>query len=591
MKIDNFFAELKRRNVYKVAVAYAVVAWLTIQAASIFLPVFNAPQWAMQIVILILVVGFPIALAFSWAFEITPEGIVREPEVNPNASITHHTGRKIVALTIVLAVIATGLLIFQFVRARSTSPFAATISNKSIAVLPFDNLSGDPQNAYFSEGVQDEILTRLAKIAELKVISRTSTQRFKSAPNDLRQIAQQLGVANILEGSVQKANDQVRVNVQLINALTDAHLWAETYDRKLTDIFAVESEIARTVAETLRAKLTGTAEHVLASRPTENPEAHQLYLKGRFFWNKRTTENIRKAIDYFQQAIEKDPAYALAYAGLGDAHALLPIYAATAPNEDVPAALAAARKAVELDDSLAEAHTSLANALLFNVQLAAAEPEFRRALELNPNYATAHQWYGECLQGEGRFAEAVAELQRAQELDPLSLIINASYGCVLGEAGRHDEAVAQLHKTLEMDPTFWVAHEILGGILEEKGDLTGAAAEYQKSMQRYWTPNGAARLASVNARLGKKTEARKTLDDLTIQSRQRWVSPYPRAVIHLALDEKEEALQLLEKSLDERAIFLQGDYGSPKTDKRLDPLRGDPRFQKLLNRFLSGHLE
>src|SRR5437763_14503112 len=224
MKIDNFFAELKRRNVYKVAVAYAVVAWLLIQAASIFLPAFNAPQWAMQIIILILLVGFPIALAFSWAFEITPEGIVRESEVTADQSITHHTGRKIVALTIVLAVIATGLLIFQFVRSGSTSTprqsEATTVSNQSIAVLPFDNLSGDPQNAYFSEGVQDEILTRLAKIAELKVISRTSTQRFKSAPNDLRQIAQQLGVANILEGSVQKANDQVRVNVQLINALT-----------------------------------------------------------------------------------------------------------------------------------------------------------------------------------------------------------------------------------------------------------------------------------------------------------------------------------------------------------------------------------
>src|SRR5438132_10717819 len=265
MNLSSFFAELKRRNVYKVAVAYAVVAWLTIQAASIFLPAFNAPQWAMQIVILILVVGFPIALAFSWAFEITPEGIVRESELSADQSITHHTGRKIVALTIVLAVIATGLLIFQFVRARSTSTprqsEAATVSNKSIAVLPFDNLSGDPQNAYFSEGIQDEILTRLAKIAELKVISRTSTQRFKSAPNDLRQIAQQLGVANILEGSVQKANDQVRVNVQLINALTDAHLWADTYDRKLTDIFAVETEIAKTVADVLQAKLTGSEQH------------------------------------------------------------------------------------------------------------------------------------------------------------------------------------------------------------------------------------------------------------------------------------------------------------------------------------------
>src|SRR5438876_8394819 len=337
MNPGNFFLELKRRNVYKVAVAYAVVAWLLIQAASIFLPAFNAPQWAMQIVILILVVGFPIALAFSWAFEITPEGIVRESEVQADESITHHTGRKIVALTIVLAVVATGLLIFQFVRPRSTSSLstnASSISNKSIAVLPFDNLSGDPQNAYFSEGVQDEILTRLAKIAELKVISRTSTQRFKSAPNDLRQIAQQLGVANILEGSVQKANNQVRVNVQLINALTDAHLWGDTYDRKLTDIFAVESEIANTIAETLQAKLTGSENAAVSARPTENPEAYQLYLKGRFFWNKRTGSDLKKSIDYFEQAIAADPNYALAYAGVADGYVCLPV--STAGTRPVP---------------------------------------------------------------------------------------------------------------------------------------------------------------------------------------------------------------------------------------------------------------
>src|SRR5438128_3698768 len=389
----NFFADPNRRNVYIVAIAYAVVALLLIQAASIFLPTFNAPQWAMQIVILIVVVGFPIALAFSWAFEITPEGIKRESEVAADESITHHTGRKIVALTIVLAVIATGLLIFQFVRARSTSSLstnASSITNKSIAVLPFDNLSGDPQNAYFSEGVQDEILTRLAKIAELKVISRTSTQRFKSAPNDLRQIAQQLGVANILEGSVQKANDQVRVNVQLINALTDAHLWAETYDRKLTDIFAVESEIARTVAETLRAKLTGTAERVLASRPTENPEAHQLYLKGRFYGSKRTAKDAQKSIEYFQQAAAIDPNYALAYAGLAESNWFLAYYSYPQVNDAVPKARELALKALELDSSLAEPHSVLGVICLnYDRDFACMERETKLAIELNPNYSEA----------------------------------------------------------------------------------------------------------------------------------------------------------------------------------------------------------
>src|SRR5437879_1248853 len=261
----SFFAELKRRNVYKVAIAYAVVAWLLIQAASILFPAFDAPSWVMKIFIIVIIFGFPVALIFSWAFEITPEGIKLESEIEPNKSVTRRTGRKIVAVTIALAVVAAGLFVYQLVRTRSTSSLstnAPSISNKSIAVLPFDNLSRDPDNAFFAEGVQDEILTRLAKVADLKVIARTSTQKFKSAPTDLREVAKQLDVTNILEGSVQKVNDQVRVNVQLINALSNAHLWAETYDRKLTDIFAVETDIAKTIADTLQAKLTGSAKQM-----------------------------------------------------------------------------------------------------------------------------------------------------------------------------------------------------------------------------------------------------------------------------------------------------------------------------------------
>src|SRR6202045_1725193 len=362
--MGSFFSELKRRNVYKVGVAYAVVSWLLIQVATQVFPFFEIPNWAVRLAVLLLILGFPVALVLSWAFEITPEGIKRAEDVEADASITSKTGRKLVAITIALGIIAAALLAFQFFGVKlktAAAPSASAVTailEKSIAVLPFENLSEEKANAYFADGIQDEILTRLAKIGDLKVISRTSTEKYKSAPGNLREIAQQLGVANILEGSVQKAADQVRVNVQLINAMNDAHLWADTYDRKLTDIFAVESEIAKSVAEKLQAKLNGRAELELASRPTENPEAHQLYLKGRYFWNKRGVENLKKSIGYFQQAIDKDPAYALAYAGLGDARALLPIYANTPPKDDVPAALAAARKSVELDDSLAEAHTS-----------------------------------------------------------------------------------------------------------------------------------------------------------------------------------------------------------------------------------------
>jgi len=562
-----------------------VVAWLVIQAASIFLPAFNAPQWAMQIIILILVVGFPISLAFSWAFEITPKGIVRESEVNPNASITHHTGRKIIALTIVLAVIATGLLIFQFIRARSTPSSAVTVSNKSIAVLPFDNLSGDPENAYFSEGVQDEILTRLAKIAELKVISRTSTQRFKSTPNDLRQIAQQLGVANILVGSVQKANNQVRVNVQLINALTDAHLWADTYDRKLTDIFAVETEIAKAVADVLQAKLTGSEQHVIAARPTENTEAHQLYLKGRFFWNKRTGSDLKKSIDYFQQAIAADPNYALAYAGVADGYVWLPGYSVGTPRDCYPKAAAAAKKALELDGTLAEAHTSLALAIWFyDFDSSQAIREFERAIELNPNYAIAHQQYGNTtLPASGRFDDAIAEGKRAIELDPVSLVINKDLGDDYNYARRYDEAIAQLHKTLEMDPGFYLAHLVLGQALDAKGAHDAAIVECQKARALNDDPAVLGVLGRSYGLSGKKMEAEKILNQLKKLSQERYVAAYSFGLVCLGLGDKEEALRWLEQSYQDRA---GSDIGYIRVDPLLDPLRGDPRFEALAEKIV-----
>src|SRR5437867_79253 len=352
--MNNFFTELKRRNVYKVAVAYAVVAWLLIQIATQIFPFFEIPNWAVRLVVLLLIIGFPVALVLAWAFEITPEGIKRTEEVDHSQPTTHRTGRTLDFLIIAVLLVIVGVFAYQrFGPSQKTSVSVSAIPEKSIAVLPFENRSRDPDNAYFADGIQDEILTRLAKVADLKVISRTSTQHFKSAPENLSEIAKQLGVTNILEGSVQKAADQVRVNVQLINAMTDAHLWADTYDRKLTDIFAVESEIAKTIAESLQARLTGSEKSSIAKAPTANPEAYELYLKGRFFWNKRTGTDLRKAIDYFNQAIAHDPNYALAYAGVADSYLLLPNYGGTTTRESIPPARAAAMKALELDDSLA----------------------------------------------------------------------------------------------------------------------------------------------------------------------------------------------------------------------------------------------
>src|SRR5712664_937657 len=359
----SFFAELKRRNVIRFAGLYLVGSWLLVQVASTVLPMFGAPDLLPRSIVILLAIGFLPALIFSWVFELTPEGLKRDEDVSPEESIAPQTARRmnrtiIAVLMLALAYFAFDKFVLAPRRAAAPNDLLSAISAKSIAVLPFENLSEEKGNAFFAEGVQDEILTRLAKVADLKVISRTSTQHFKSAPDNLPQIAKQLGVAHILEGSVQKANNQVRVNVQLINALTDAHLWADTYDRKLTDIFAVESEIAKTIAETLRARLTGSEKSLITKAPTANPEAYELYLKGRFFWNKRNGDDLRKAIDYFNQAIAKDPNYALAYVGVADSYLLLPSYGAVSPVDSVPPAQAALKKALELDDSLAEAHAS-----------------------------------------------------------------------------------------------------------------------------------------------------------------------------------------------------------------------------------------
>jgi TolB-like protein len=323
---SNFFAELKRRNVYKVAVAYAVVSWLLMQIASQIFPFFEIPNWAVRFVVLLLILGFPVALILAWAFELTPEGIKRVEDVAPNESITRRTGRKLDFLIIGVLLIVIGVFAYErYGPSRRTAVPTAPLLEKSIAVLPFENRSEDKANAYFADGIQDEILTLLSKIADLKVISRTSTQRYRSKPDNLSEIGKQLGVANILEGSVQKAGDTVRVSVNLIQATSDSHLWAETYDRKLTDILGVESEIAKTIAEQLQVKLTGREKQALAVKPTNNPEAYDAYLRGLAFEarNGAWIDLLMKAIGFYEQAVQLDPKFALAWARLSRAEALL----------------------------------------------------------------------------------------------------------------------------------------------------------------------------------------------------------------------------------------------------------------------------
>ena len=485
-------------------------------------------------------------------------------------------------VAVALLVLATIVAGFVFLLRRPTRS-ALAMAEKSIAVLPFENLSHDPDNAYLAEGIQEEILTRLAKIADLKVISRTSTQQFQTRPANLSEIARQLGVANILEGSVQRSADQVRVNVQLIKAATEAHLWADTFDRKLTDIFAVESDIAKTIADTLQAKLTGAEKEMIAAQPTSDLTAYELYLKGRSLWGKRTGDNIPKAIAFYEQAIAHDPNYAPAYAGLAEAYAILPFYTATAQQDARPKAKAAALKALQLDEKLAEAHTALGMLLCTSdLNIGGSISEFQRAIALNPNYATAHHWYGNGpLLALGRFDEAIAEAKRAIELDPLSPIINADLGQNLYNARRFDEAIAQLRKTLEIDPTFYYAHYNLGIALQLKGDLPAAIAEYTQAQQLSDDLFVSVLLASAKAQSGDKDAAVRLLAELEELSQHRYVRSYWRALLYLSLGNRDEAVRWLEKAVADHDGL---NIAVIKVDPMLDPLRGDPRFEALVQK-------
>jgi TolB-like protein len=488
----SFFAELKRRNVYKVAVAYAVASWLLIQVATQVFPFFDIPNWAVRLVVLILIAGFPVALVFSWAFEITPEGIKRESEIEGDKSITHHTGRKIVALTIVLAVVAIGLLAYQLwgpKRSTSTarqdaSPSRAeaaiSVQEKSIAVLPFDNLSDDKSNAYFTEGIQDEILTRLSKIAALKVISRTSTQKYKSAPGNLRDVAQQLGVANILEGSVQKIANAVHVNVQLIRAATDEHLWAESYNRKLDDVFGVEGEVASSIADQLNAKLSGTEQKAVANKPTQNAAAYDAYLRALSIeHNSYNYDAYNQAERVYAYAVQLDPNFALAWARLSIIRSFLYFNAIDLTTNSATAVKEAADRAMTLAPEAGEswiAQGSYRYRVLRNFQ--GAVGAYQEAQKRLPNSALVHQYLAFVQRRLGQWNEAEANYKKALELDPRDIqLLNSMANEFYAYLRRFDEALAIIDRSLQLAPDDEVGHAGKAGLLQASGRLEEARLE------------------------------------------------------------------------------------------------------------------
>ena len=456
---------------------------------------------------------------------------------------------------------------------------------KSVAVLPFQNLSVDKTDAYLADGIQEEILTRLSKIADLKVISRTSTQRYKSSPKNLPDISRQLGVAHVLEGSLQKSGDQIRVHVQLIAAENDSHLWAEKYDRKLSDIFAVETEIATRIADALQAKLTGQEQRAIAARPTENTEAYQLYLRGRHLFGQRTDSALLRAIDYFNQALSLDSNYARAYAGIADCYIALPFFGKLNPIECQQKAKLAASKALEIDKDLAEAHVSLGVLLMHDGKVAEAQNQFLRAMQLDPNYANAPHWYANnCLVPLGQFDEAIAQFKRALELDPLSAPINANLGEAYATARRYPEAIAQLRKTVELDPAFGYGHGVLGYAFDVSRQFEEAIPEYEKSYELGHDFHVLALLGHAYALKGDREKALQLLKQLQGLEQQGSVWNYGFAIVYVALGDKSEALHRLEQS------YRTGEAGDAllyiKVDPMLDPLRGDPRFEELANKVI-----
>jgi TolB-like protein/DNA-binding winged helix-turn-helix (wHTH) protein/Flp pilus assembly protein TadD len=485
------------------------------------------------------------------------------------------TARVIVAVALVLSLSILSAWLF-----RSRGPAPAGIH--SLAVLPLENLSGDASQNYFADGMTDELITDMAQISALRVISRTSVMVYKGARKPLPQIARELNVDAVVEGTVLRSGDQVRITAQLIEASTDKHLWSQSYEGELRDTLALQSRVASAIADQIRINLTPRELAALKNVKIVNPEAYESYLKGRYFWNKRTAEGLKVALAYFKQAIEEDPKYAKAYSGLADTYALLGDwqYAVMTPKEAFPEAKAAAIHALELDNTLGEAHNSLAFVLDgFDWDLDAGGKEFQRAIELNPGYATAHHWFAWHLSLLGRFDEAITEMRKAENLDPLSLIINADLAELLDLAHFYDESIRQSRKTIEMDPNFAVAHNQLGQAYLQKHMYAEAVAELKKAVQLSGdSPTCIANLARAYVASGERGEALTLLGNLKKRSNPGYSNATEIAMIYASLGDTDQAMTWLEKGYQER--FNPGVLLRPG----FDPLRSDPRFQNLLRR-------
>ena len=596
----SFFEELKRRNVFRVAIGYVITAWLLLQVVDLVLENINTPDWVMQVFMLALAIGFPLAVFFAWAFEMTPEGVKREAEVDRSKSIAKTTGRKmdrniIIALVLVVVFLLADRFWLQEMETGDQVQQVSTpndtpepVSNsqaqkgetteKSVAVLPFVNMSDDKQNEYFSDGISEELLNVLVRVKGLRVPSRTSSFTFKGSEKNLSEIGAELQVDHILEGSVRKAGDRIRVTAQLIEVNTDTHLWSETYTRELDDIFAVQDEIAQAIVSALKVTLTGADQSPVSTQATTNVDAYNNYLLGRHLWNQRSPDSLLASAKPLREAIEADPDYAKAWAALADAYVLIPEYGSGTITEYIPMAHDAIEKALAINPNSSPALTTSAYIkFMYDYDLKGAHEDFEKAISIDPGYATAHQWLGELLAAEGRLDAALDELALASRADPLAPIIPHDSGWVLMYSNRKEEAFGYYREALKLDPNFQAAIGNLMTLSQITGRYDQARA-HAHELARIVGNDISADLAVIDALENPALKPRAL--ELVSQAAALPDGTMGKAFYFMILGETELSLDYLEKA------FAEGDSYAIHM-KRMDiydPVRDHPRFQALLKK-------
>jgi TolB-like protein len=575
----NLFAELKRRNVYKVAVAYAIVGWLSIQIATQVFPFLEIPNWIVRLVIVLIAIGFPIALIIAWAFEVTPEGIKRTEVADAMPSTAQQKKQAWIYIVVLGAAISVGLFFIGRYTGRSdVTTSASSASEKSIAVLPFENENRDPDTDYLCDGIPENIINSLSELPKLKVMSRNSVFHYKNKETDTATVAKELKVRTLLTGQVRQRGDNLTIGVQLINGQDSTQMWGQQYNRKVADVFAVQEEIAKEVSAKLRLKLTGAEQEQLAKRPTENLKAFQYYMQGRAAAQRRTNADLLASVSYYEKALQEDDKYALAYAGLSDAYANLGYYGSIAPMEGRRKAEDAARKALDLDDKLAEAHTALGQIYIAFApsDFSTGDRELKHAIELNPNLAVAHYNLGLSFIRQGRLDEASAELVKGRALDPLSSVIARAVVIPYYFKRDYPRAFELLRQANELGPPLSATWEI--GLYIRSGFVDEAFAEIEKAKDaRKKDPLLIYSAGMAYAASGKQAEALRCIQELEAMSGASLSTAHWIAKIYATLNDKESAFSWLERGLATGALGV-----FYKDEPVWDPIRDDLRFDKLV---------